>query len=269
MAISLTLITRTLPVIDQDYKKFKFLVTAVAEMFRHPMTPAQLNFWWEDLRAYDYALVERAFQIARNTSKFMPTVAAIMEQLPDPLGHLAPEEAWNRLPKTESESGYVTHEMSLSRGACQDSIDRGDLVGARMAYIESYRKAVASARVRGERAKFWYSGGAGGTFEQRRLEEERLTIEAVERGWLTRERATQILPGICSELGKESMPLIARICGESSQKYPQLGNGLKKTEKSSNAISDALALIVQSTKIPNEPTEVELLAKLKTINLPI
>ncbi len=56
--------------------------------------------------------------------------------------HPNPEQAWNMIPKSEWDAGYISQQMSEAMGACQDSIDRGDLIGARMAFIETYKELI-------------------------------------------------------------------------------------------------------------------------------
>lgn len=223
--------------------KFRDMIMANAELYRHRMTPGQLNIWWNDLKDFDYSLIERAFEIARQSGgQFMPTTGAIRAMLPDPLGHPTPEEAWNRLPKSEHEAGYVTSQMMQAFGACRDSIERGDIVGARMAFLEAYKRFVSEARVLGQRANFFYSGATGGEFEQRRQLQEKQTLEAAERGWLSRDQAQQILIGIAHDLRKDEKATVQRLEGSQQTAKRLTGSGSPEIANRLKSISASLSL---------------------------
>lgn len=232
---------------NQDKKEFHSLLTDAYSMYSKTLTKNILVIWWKALEIYRIEDVQQAFGRHVMASKFCPTPVDILEYLPDPFGHLSPEEAWNRLPKTDYDGGYVTDQMMAACAACFDSLERGDYVSARMAFIESYKKQVALAKGQQEKAKFWYSGPSMGDYAQRLMGCEAATIEAAELGWLEPKRAYKALESICSQLGKSSEIHLSRL-----QKLPNgqqlIGIGSNKTPDQSETISAHLRLIKTDVK---------------------
>lgn len=233
---------------SEDKKQFQTLITDFMSVYGHEITIGQIRMWWDDLEAYPFAAVEQAFRQYRKTNSKRPTPAGVLEFLPDLLGHPSPEEAWNRLPKSEYDAGYVTSEMMQAMGACGDSLERGDTIGARMAFLEAYRHAIAEARLMGRAAVYFYSGATGGDFEQRRQLQEKHTLEAAERGWLSQDRATEILTGIAHDLGKDQNATIQRLPGSQQTVKRLTGNGSPEITKRLKDISARLSLTTQQTE---------------------
>ena len=78
--------------------------------------------------------------------QFRPSVAELWDIVDRMDGRPGHEEAWAMYPKSELESACVTDEMHEAARAAQHLIDAGDLVAARMSFIEVYKSAVARAR---------------------------------------------------------------------------------------------------------------------------
>lgn len=226
----------------QDKREFMDLIKDSLSMYRIEPTVPQLRMWWEDLEPYPLAGVRQAFAQHRRSSDKPPTPAAILAFLPDLLGHPSPEEAWNRLPKSEYDSGYVTSQMMQAYGACGDSLERGDMIGARMAFVEAYKRAVAEAKLLGNKAKYFYSGANGGDFEQRRMVQEKHTLEAAERGWLTQDQAQEILTGIAHDLGKDEVATVHRLCGSQQTPKRLTGSGSPEIGERLRKLSESLSL---------------------------
>lgn len=74
-------------------------------------------------------------------------------------GRPGPEEAWGMVPKSEDDSVLWTKEMENAFYACYDRLKDGDLVAARMAFIEKYKKDVAGAKSSGNHPKWSFSAG--------------------------------------------------------------------------------------------------------------
>lgn len=236
---------------NHEKREFMDLIKDSLAAHRIDVTPGQLRMWWEDLEPYPFAAVRQAFAQHRRTSERPPTSAAILGFLPDLLGHPSPEEAWNRLPKSEYDAGYVTSQIMQAYGACGDSLGRGDLIGARMAFLEAYRRAVAEARLTGQRAVYFYSGATGGDFEQRRQLQEKHTLEAAERGWLSHDRAQEILTGIAHDLGKDQVATVQRLGGSQQTVKRLTGSGSPEITKRLKEISALLTLTSDGAKKDN------------------
>ena len=148
-----------------------------------PLNADQLDLWISQLERHNLESIYNALNKYVAVNKFAPAPSDILDIL---MGdkYPTPEEAWNRLPKGEDDGGYMSEQMREAWGACMDSLDRGDMVGARMAFIESYKKHVERARLSGEKAEFFYSSPTGLTLDQRMEVKHQKTLEAVDIGWL-------------------------------------------------------------------------------------
>lgn len=90
--------------------------------------------------------------------RFAPKPADIIGHLPQPTDdHPGPEEAWGlliRFVSDERETGLLTEPMRAAWETCGPILDMGDEVGARMCFLETYRKALKIARNAGQRANW-------------------------------------------------------------------------------------------------------------------
>lgn len=173
---------------------------------------AVTNVFYRALSEFDYEDIDQAFNVFEKTNKYPKiTPGAIVELIPNKLGHLDPEEAWNRAPKSEAEGEYVTDQIMLALGAAQPSIDNGDMIAGRMAFVECYKKSVMECVSKGVRAKYFYSGATEGEWEQRRQIEEDRTLEAAQRGLIPVKQAWPRLQELAGELGKDPAVHIQKL----------------------------------------------------------
>jgi len=126
---------------DNDQTAFQDVLRAVYEYYGKDLTAVATKLWWRALKDRLNIGAFEAYMLRHlETSQFLPRISDIVAGL-NP--HPAPEEAWNLAPKSEYEGGWVTNEIVQGLGACQDSLARGDTVGARMAFLERYKAAIA------------------------------------------------------------------------------------------------------------------------------
>lgn len=175
----------------KDKSEFGGLIKSMHEVYNRPCGVGVLGVWWGILEPYPLEMVSAALSTAMRETDRVPTPAHVLKFLPDPLGHLGPEEAWNALPKSEGDSGYVTDQMMRAYGACSDSLERGDMLGARVAFIEAYRQTISAARASGEKARFWYTGSNTGTQEERDQIKIGHIRKAMELGWIQEENGKE------------------------------------------------------------------------------
>ncbi len=123
--------------------------------FGKPVGPDAFQMWWHLLSAHSVQVVTKALDTHSRSSGDAPTPYDILEVINEGLGYPSPEEAWNRLPKDESDGGYVSQEMMDGLNACSDSLGRGDMIAARMAFIESYKKSIEKAKLTGTPAAYF------------------------------------------------------------------------------------------------------------------
>jgi len=158
---------------DADKTRFQDTLAAVYDYYGKTLTEAAAKLWWRTMRArVSIEQFEGLMAKQLETSEFLPRIANIVEAL-NP--HPAPEEAWNRVPKSEYEGGWVTDEIMAGLAACHDSIDRGDMVGARMAFIESYKSAIAGKT---DRPRWWLTRPIGQREPDRIAWEEQMFLTA-------------------------------------------------------------------------------------------
>jgi hypothetical protein len=72
------------------------------------------------------------------------TLAAILERMPGQ--HLGGNEAWALCPRNESETVVWTEQIEAAYGVAAPLLAEGDPIAARMAFLESYRRAVGESR---------------------------------------------------------------------------------------------------------------------------
>jgi len=162
-------------------------IAATAELMGSPLKPEAIALMVDDLSEYDEQNLAKALkQLRQKGGRF--TVSAIIDQLPDSSGYPSPEEAWNALPKSEYESGFVCQPMMDGWGACSDSLSRNDYIGARMAFIERYKKSVSDEKFAGGKPSFWYLPPDIGTSEQNELAKEQAIVQARTKGWIGTEQ---------------------------------------------------------------------------------
>lgn len=164
----------------------KHLATALKVSGVQSIDADMLEVWWGIFEPYSLQAFLSALQSALEESSGRLDPAKVKRHLPDPLGHPSPEEAWNAAPKSESETAYVTTQIMAALAAADDSIERGDMVGARMCFIETYKREVSNAKLRGERAKFWMTDGNGLTHNERVMAREKAMLNANSQGWISK-----------------------------------------------------------------------------------
>ena len=173
---------------DQD--QFGRLLNAAMSVskFGKPVGPDAFDMWWHLLSSHSVEIVAKALESHSRSSGDAPTPHDILEVISKELGYPSPEEAWNRLPKDERDGGYVNHQMMDAWGACSDSLERGDMVAARMAFIESYKKNVGAAKQNGQPAEYFYSSPTGISREAGVEKKHQDLLIAIKLGWVDKNK---------------------------------------------------------------------------------
>jgi len=166
-----------------------FLLKALAvtaELTNTQLSTEAARVMADDLARYPEMQVLGALQKCRRELKGKLTVADVVTRLDD--GRPGPEEAWAMLPFDEAQTVVWTDEISKAWGVALPLLEEGERVPARMAFLESYRKAVQEARDRGEPAN--WSVSLGHNPEGR----ECAVLEAVRLGRISQQHAENLLP---------------------------------------------------------------------------
>jgi hypothetical protein len=119
-------------------------LAVTAELTGTQLSPAAAKMLAHDVAHYPVPQVMGALSRCRKELKGRLSLADIISRLDD--GRPGPEEAWAILPKDEAGSIVWCDEMRLAAGVSHDLIRDGQLVAARMAFLEKYRRLVAEAR---------------------------------------------------------------------------------------------------------------------------
>jgi len=141
----------------------------------------------DELRAYPLLSVQAALKRCRHELKGRLTVNDILTRLPN--GHPGPEEAWATIAHAMSDESRTlvwSDEMRVAYGVARGCAD--DEVAARMAFKESYTRAVSEARSAGTSPNWSVSPGTN------KADKERVILEGLQQGKLRVDYAQRLLP---------------------------------------------------------------------------
>lgn len=155
----------------------------------------------QELGAYPEAQVVEAIRQWRRTSNRFPTIADLIQAIQSNDGRPGPEEAWAMIPRDEYGSVVWTDEMAEAFNA---SRRLSNPIEARLAFKEVYSSIVGQARASGRHPRWRVSFGLDESGRAAALS------EAVEKGRLSVEHATRLLPEL-----PEASPTIARLVAQS------------------------------------------------------
>ncbi len=133
-------------------KKIFEAIAATAEAMGNAISPSTAAMMAADLSAYPDQVVIKALTIVRRQSKFKLTLADVLEQIEalSPDGRPTMDRAWAMMPKDDSTSAVITQEMASAWGCAYELFQRGDEVGAQIAFKREYAALVSLARTVGE-----------------------------------------------------------------------------------------------------------------------
>lgn len=157
-------------------------IVVTAEIIGHEISPAAAREMTRELLTYPESQVASALSRCKRELTGRLTLAAIIQRIDD--GHLGIEEAWALVPRNEADTVVWTDEIAQAYGVCSALLET-DQVAARMAFKESYSRALAVARAERRAARWWVCLG----HDQAR----RITAikQALDVGRLTLEEATR------------------------------------------------------------------------------
>ena len=185
-----------------DKAEFTVVLARTWRFYDKAITPEALSDWWDLLEAHDFAAVAAAFRAHLTDpqhGRYPPKPADILQHLHAARadGHPEPEEAWGLLARfigDERETGCYTEPMRVAWRACQPVFDLGDEIGARMGFLETYRRALRAARERREPPRWRMSLGTDPERRSSRL------WEAVDQHRISADYATSLLPATPGQL---------------------------------------------------------------------
>lgn len=161
-------------------------LAVTAELTNTSLSTEAARVMADDLARYPEMQVLGALQKCRRELRGKLTVADVVTRLDD--GRPGPEEAWAGLPFEEAQTVVWTEEMTQAWGVALPLLEEGERVPARMAFLESYRKAVQEARDHGRAVKWSVSLGTNPSGR------ECPVLEAVRLGRISAQHAEKLLP---------------------------------------------------------------------------
>lgn len=186
-------------------KRLLQAIAVCAELTQTNFSEAAARVLAADLSKYPEDQVLGALDRCRKELKGRLIPAEIIARLAD--GRPGPEEAWSMIPRDEAATVVWTDEMRAAWGVALPLLKEGDGVAARMAFLEHYRAAMLKARDAGTQVRWEPSLG------QDPHGRERALVEAVEKGRLTAEHVTRLLPHL-----EEPNPRLQALIDRSSVK---------------------------------------------------
>lgn len=119
-------------------------IAVTAELTGTQLSKPAASVMAQDLAEYPEQQVMKSLTRCRRELRGRLTIAEVIARLED--GRPGPEEAWAMIPRGEEATIVWTDEMRTAWAAAQPLIAEDDLIAGRMAFLESYRAALATAR---------------------------------------------------------------------------------------------------------------------------
>jgi hypothetical protein len=229
-------------------------IIATAETLGQTMSASAAELMAGDLAEYPVQAIIAALRACRRELTGKLTLAAILERVQGEDGRPGDDEAWGiaLCAFDESDSVVMTEEIHVALSAARPVLERGDKVGARMAFKSAYVRAVDTARRSAKPAKWTLSMGSD---PQRRL----LAVEEAGRqGRLpapqVAEYVAQLTHGPISQDGMAIAGLltgnvVAMPSGQIRERWNSLKEQIKRNE--------AAAKVKQEARIAAEREELD------------
>ena len=207
-----------------DKPAFAALIAKTGRFYGKTPTGEEVADWFDLLEGFTLTALARAFGnhlIDPQAGQYLPKPADIIRHLPGhpaDHGHPGPEEAWGllvRLVNDEGETGVLTEEMREAWQVCDPILKAGDEVGARMCFLETYRKALKRA-IETRKPPRW-SPAVGSDVERRKTALQ----TAVAAGRISADHARSLLPAPVTRL-EEVAGLLAHASPQADPDQPSL-----------------------------------------------
>lgn len=123
-------------------------IAVTAELTGTELSEVAIRVMESDLAAYPEAAVLRALDRFRKETKGRMTLAAVLERVAECDGRPGKEEAWSiaLTSNDEVETVVWTEEIAQAMSVARPLLDARDKVAARMAFCETYERAVRESR---------------------------------------------------------------------------------------------------------------------------
>ena len=146
---------------QSDQERLLKALHGTASLLGHDLDPDALVLLVDDLAAYPLQAVLEALSSVRREGAPRLTLKAIMDRLGHGLSHIRGNAAWAvALPAEDERNSIVwTREMQRAWGVALPLVQNGDMIAARMAFLEAYEQFCAEARNAGRAPEVVMSRG--------------------------------------------------------------------------------------------------------------
>ena len=170
-----------------DRKKLVEAIAVAQEVTGTPLgSDAAIEAMVMDLRGYPEGQVLAAIRRCMREVKGKLTLADIISRIDD--GRPPREVAWSMVPKNEAASVCWTTEMRDAYQVCYRMVESGEMVQARMAFLQAYDAQVQLARDARLPVEWHFSLGTD------KAARELVILDAAEKGRVSVEGAQRLLP---------------------------------------------------------------------------
>ena len=132
-------------------------IAVTAELTNTQLSTVAARVMAEDLARYPQNQILDALTRCRREIKGKLTIHDVLSRIED--GRPEAEEAWASIPTSESMTVVWTEETAQAFGVAYPLIRQDEMIPARMAFLESYRKLVRKARDKGRTVRWTVSLG--------------------------------------------------------------------------------------------------------------
>lgn len=179
--------------LDSDKKQFAEIMRATLGIYDKEITTETLVIWWNALKANSIEMVREALSRHvqdKERGRFAPKPADVIAMIDrmQPDGRPTADEAWALYPRNESDSAVINDEITTAIQAVKFLIEEGDMIGARMAFKDTYNRIVEQARSEGVKPKWFASMGHSVEGRKKALD------EAVRMNRISNDYAQSLLP---------------------------------------------------------------------------
>lgn len=140
----------------------KAIALLTAEYDLTPFEPVKLEMWMRELSRFGAGSVLRSAENFIRTSKFKPQLSEIVKgcEVQAPSLWLNGDEAWARMPKSESESAMMCNETAEALALAMPLLLAGEESAARLAFRGAYTRLAEKAKIEGRAPAYFLAQGS-------------------------------------------------------------------------------------------------------------
>lgn len=186
-------------------------LVGTAEIMGGELSLGSARIMLDDLEGFSEDQILAALKRVRQERSGKLTLSDIVDRIDD--GRPGPQEAWAMCPMNEKDTVVWTSEIEKAFNVAYPLLSQGDKIGARMAFLEAYKREIQLSRSEKRKVKWVISLGHDITGR------EHPVVTAVEKGLIESDYAKSMVPSIAligipqlrlSELMQKAQLMIAK-----------------------------------------------------------